>query len=290
MNKIALLSGGTSSEREVALKSSELFKEFLNKNYDFYDLPKDMDLFLENKDKYDFAIPVFHGIFGEDGMIFAFLNSLGINTCFSPFQTHSICLDKFKSNILAENIGLKIPKQFIYEGKLEIDNFPLIIKPNTGGSSLYTYKVDSLEDFNDKIKFIQKNINDDILVQEFIIGDEYSVSVVAGEVLPIMKVEKKEKEDFFDFDSKYNSLEKMQETWPKLDKNLNINLNNLSLKIYNFFKCRGFSRVDFLVNENGIYFLEVNTIPGMTKSSILPKSWLLTGRTFDELIFKIIND
>lgn len=288
MKKIVILSWWTSSEREIALKSSEFFKKNLIWEFDFYSLPEELDLFLENKNKYDLAIPVFHWEYWEDWKIFAFLNILWIKTSFSPFETHAICLNKFVTNELVWKLWVNIPKQYLYKWISEITNFPQIVKPNKWWSSMFTYKVEDKADFEDKIKIIEDNIEDDILVQEFIIADEYSVSIVWDEILPIMKLEKVNKWDFFDFDNKYSSVPKIIETWPEIELSLKNKLEENAIKIYNFFKCKWFSRVDFLVNWNEIYFLEVNTIPWMTDKSIVPKSWALTNRTNQELVEKII--
>ncbi len=288
MKKIVILSWWTSSEREIALRSAEFFKKNLIWEFDFYTLPEELDLFLENKNKYDLAVPVFHWEYWEDWKIFAFLNILWIKTSFSPFETHAICLNKFVTNELAWKLWVNIPKQYLYKWISEITNFPQIVKPNKWWSSMFTYKVEDEADFEDKIKIIEDNIEDDILVQEFISADEYSVSIVWDEILPIMKLEKVNKWDFFDFDNKYSSEPKIIETWPEIELSLKNKLEENAIKIYNFFKCEWFSRVDFLVNWNEIYFLEVNTIPWMTDKSIVPKSWALTNRTNQELVEKII--
>lgn len=289
MKKIAILSGWTSSEREVALRSAWFFRDFVKKDFDFYDFPADIEKFLENKNNYEFAIPVFHGQYWEDGKIFAFLEILLIKTTFSPYETHAICLNKFVTNELLSKLWVEVPKQFLYKWSLDIETFPLIVKPNRWWSSMYTYKVSNKEEFEEKIKIIEENTKDDILVQEFIKADEYSVSIVAGEVLPIMKVQKTI-DEFFDYENKYSDAPKIKETWPEIEPALESSLAFQAKKIYNFFNCKWYARVDFLVRWEDIYFLEVNTIPGMTTWSIVPKSWALTGRSFEELIEKIIND
>ncbi len=290
MKKIVILSGWTSSEREIALKSAEFFKKFLKKDFDFFTLPEEIDLFLENKNKYDLAIPVFHWEYWEDWKIFAFLNILWIKTSFSAFETHAICLNKFVTNELVSKLWVKVPKQYLYTWKQNLEHFPQIVKPNRWGSSMFTYKVDNKWDFEEKIKIIEENTSDDILVQEFISADEYSVSIVAWEILPIMKLEKLNKWDFFDFDNKYSSAPKIIETWPEIEQDLKNKLENYAKQIYNFFNCKWFSRVDFLVSDNNIYFLEVNTIPWMTENSIVPKSWALTGKSKEDLVETILKD
>lgn len=289
MKKIAILSGWTSSEREVALRSASFFKKYIKKDFDFYDFPVDAEKFLKNKDNYDLAIPVFHGQYWEDGKIFAFLEILWIKTTFSPYETHAICLNKYVTNELVSKLGVWVPSQFLYKWKLELENFPFIVKPNRWWSSMFTYKVSNKDEFNEKIAYIKANSLDDILVQEFIEAEEYSVSIVAGEVLPIMKVQK-EKWEFFDYENKYSDAPKIKETWPEIEPSLEATLAFQAKKIYNFFNCKWYSRVDFLVRNEDVFFLEINTIPGMTEWSIVPKSWAMTGRSFEELIDTVVDD
>ncbi len=289
MKKIAILSGWTSSERDVALRSAEFFEKYINKDFDFYDFPTDLEKFLKNKDSYDLAVPVFHWQYWEDGKIFAFLEILGIKTTFSPYETHAIWLNKYVTNELVSKLWVWVPAQFLYKWKLELENFPFIVKPNRWWSSMYTYKVENKDEFDEKIKYIKANTTDDILVQEFVEAEEYSVSIVAWEVLPIMKVQK-EKWEFFDYENKYSNSPKIKETWPEIEPSLESSLAFQAKKVYNFFNCRWYARVDFLVRWEDIFFLEINTIPGMTEWSIVPKSWAKTGRSFEELIETIINN
>ncbi len=215
---------------------------------------------------------------------------LWIKTVFSPFETHALCLNKFRTNEILKNIWINIPKQFLYKWTLEFNAFPLIVKLNRWWSSIFTYKVENECEFYEKIDFIEKNVDDDILVQEFIKAEEYSVSIVAWEILPIMKFEKKNLEDMFDYDNKYLDKPQIIETWPNIEKQLKVDLENTAKNIYKFLACRWYAIVDFLVRNNEIFFLEVNTIPGMTKTSIVPKSWSLINRDFFELVFTIVND
>lgn len=287
MRKIAILTGGTWTEVEVAKKSAKFFETYIGKEYDTYLLPQEIGKFLENYHHYELAIPVFHWAYGEDGKIFAFLDILGVPHTFSSYETHALCLNKYRTNILAAAVGLTVPQQYLYFGNHEIGVFPVIVKPNTGGSSFFTYKVSSENELKEKIQEIESHIDDDILVQEFIAGEEYSVPIVHGEVLPIMKLEKKA-DDFFDYESKYESEARIRETWPKIEENLEQRLKHAALKMYTTCKIQGFCRIDFLVKYDKVYFLEVNTIPGMTEASILPKSWKLTGRSFEELVQSLI--
>ena len=295
MQKIVILSWWTGAEIEIAKKSADFVKKYIWSEYDYYELPKQLDEFLENKNKYSLAIPVFHWDYWEDWRIFAFLDILKIPHTFSHYNAHAICLDKYKANTLVADLWIQVPEQYIlfkqdnFSQVPENLTFPLILKPNKGGSSFFTYRINSSKQLEDTLKKAREELEDDIVLQQFVIAEEYSVSVVNWEVLPIMKLEKKNKEDFFDYDSKYESEDVMKETWPEIETSLKNKLEEYTYKIYNYFELKGFSRVDFLVDWEDVFFLEVNTIPWMTEASILPKSWLNMGRKFEELLEEIIK-
>ena len=290
MKKAVILTGGPGLEREIALKSAWFFEKYIDREYDLYDLPKQIDCFLKNKDKYEFAIPVFHWEYWEDGKIFAFLDSLNIPHTFSDYKTHALCLDKQKTNTLVYQLGVKVPFQYLAETSESFpETYPVIMKPNQWGSSFHTYKINNHQEFYDSFNKTRKDLDDDILIQEFIVWDEYSVPVVDGVVLPIMKVEKENNEDLFDYESKYESEAIMKETFQEIEEKLLWKLQNDSKKIYEYFHIKGMSRIDFLVMNNEVYFLEINTIPGMTEASILPKAWNLTWKSNEELVKELIK-
>ena len=288
--KIVVLSWWPWLEREIAKKSADFVKKNLNRDFDYYELPSDLELFLENKDKYNLAIPVFHWEYWEDWKIFAFLEILWIPYTFSDYSVHSLCLDKFKTNILVSSLWINIPEQFIIDSTLEnkLNSYPVIVKPNSWWSSFHTYKVKNQDDYNNKIKIMKKELNDNILVQDFIAWDEYSVPMVSWKILPIMKLEK-EKDEFFDYEAKYENNSEIKEIFPEIENNLKSKLVSASKIIHDFFNIKSVCRIDFLVRDNEIYFLEVNTIPWMTDASILPKAWSLTGKNSTQLVTEIIN-
>ena len=152
--------------------------------------------------------------------------------------------------------------------------------------TFYTYKVNNDSELLNAIEDLKTNTSDDILIQEFIVWDEYSVPLVNWKVLPIIKLEKN-KEDFFDYSSKYEDNSKMKEIFPNIQENLKNKLISDSKIIYDFFNLKWISRIDFLVKNDKLYFLEVNTIPGLTDASILPQAWRLTWKTNEELVESI---
>ena len=167
----------------------------------------------------------------------------------------------------------------------------MIVKLNKWGSSYYTYKVNNKQELQEKIQFIHSEVSDDILIQEYILGDEYSISLVNWEILEaIMFVEKNNPEDFFDYDSKYETESGMRETFPELEKELKNKLLEFAWKIKDiFWLTKGYARIDVIVRGDKIYFLEVNTIPWSTEVSILPKAWKLSGRSLEEFVSVLLR-
>jgi D-alanine-D-alanine ligase len=290
MKKIALLSGWPGYEKEVAKRSAQFFKTNLEEPFDYYELPEQLDEFIQNKDSYELAIPVFHGEYGEDGKIFGFLEVLWIPYTFSPFDVHSLCMNKFRTNAILSLIWIQVASQYLFDGDTEkYKDFPYIVKPNHGGSSFYTHKVQNRQELEKAVQDIKNHTTDEILIQQFITWEEYSVPLVNGETLPIMKVEKKESGAVFDYTSKYEDESSMKETFPNIEAWLKERLENSSKRIFDFLWCRWVARIDYIVQDDIPYFLEVNTIPGMTAVSILPRAWNLTGKTNQQLIKEIIK-
>ncbi len=292
-----ILTWWTSLEREISIKSAKFIQKYIGEKVNIFYLPEDLDKLLEIKDKIELAIPVFHWKYGEDGCIFAFLKILGIKTAFSDFSVHALCLDKHKTDTLLRAIWIQVPNEIIVKKWEKLDEekineyikFPCILKPNNGGSSFYTYKIETFEELQEKLDFAFSEIDEDMLIWEYILWDEYSVSLVDKEVLPIMKIEKKDKTKIFDYESKYESENAMRETWPEMSEKEFREFSKIAVKIYDFLGIKWFCRIDFIKRGNEIFFLETNTIPGLTEASILPKSWEKMGRSFEDLVGKIIK-
>lgn len=292
MKKIALLTGWPGYERNIALKSAELFKKYLNEPYDTYIFPEELDNFLKNRENYKTVIPVFHGEYGEDGRIHAFLDVLWIPYVWLNYFINALCMNKREANIVASANGISIPKEHILRKWQKLDflklwfSFPMMVKSNTWGSSHYTYKVESKVDLQEKISIIQTEVQEDVLIQEYILWDEYSISVVQGEILEaIMFVEKNNPEEFFDYDAKYETESGMRETFPELEEELKNKLLEFAWNIRDiFWLSTWYARIDVIVRDGELYFLEVNTIPWSTEVSILPKAWKLSGRSLEEFV------
>lgn len=292
--KIAILTWWTWLESDIAIRSAQTFCDNINHKYDYYILPQEMDKFLANYKKYDLAIPVFHWEYGEDWLIFWLLKSLNIKYCFSDYKTHAMCMDKTITNALAKKIWLQVPKSYLIEHisqLIKIDlQYPLIAKPNSWWSSIATYKVNNYEELEKAVNNVFNITWDLAIIQEFITWTEYSVPIIGNndpEILPIMKVVLK-KSAFFDYEEKYNSDWSNEVFWD-IDETLTIRLEEDAKKVYKYLWCKWFSRAEFIANDNWVFFLEINTIPGFSNVSIFPKARKLTWRTLTQIVDKIIE-
>ncbi len=286
---IALLTGWISSERSVALRSAENLGKWIEiSGYtcDSFDLPNELLIFLENYKQYDFIVPMFHGTYGEDGQITAFLGTLGCKYASSDFSVHALCMNKYHTNLVIETIGICIPETIFLKKWESIDtdilSYPRFIKPNQWGSSVSNFIVKNPEECQYAINSITA---DDILIQSLIPGREFTVWVYKDRdwihILPMVEI--CPKNEFFDFEEKYNT-DGSNEVFKDLPENIQKPLEEMSSKIYDFLDCRWVVRIDWRYDGENIYFLEVNTIPGFTSGSLVPKMWRNAGKNEKEFI------
>ncbi|WP_024615509.1 D-alanine--D-alanine ligase [Clostridium sp. Ade.TY] len=294
--KIGVLMGGVSDERDISLMSGNEVLKYLNKDKYEEVIPiiinskKDV---IEKVNNIDFAFLALHGKFGEDGIIQAVLDTMGILYSGCNVMTSSICMNKniAKKILKAEGvytapwITVKNINEIDYN-KLEEIGYPLFIKPNNGGSSINTFFIKNKDDVKKAVLKVLKCDNE-VMIEKYIKGYEVSSFILNGEVYPTVGIKPKIGE-FFDFESKYKD-DGAEEKVIKLEKNIQNRINDMSKKIWNTLECKGYCRVDFIISNNKPYFLEVNTLPGMTSNSIIPKSAKARGISFTELLDKIIE-
>lgn len=289
--KIGVLYGGISSERDVSINSGKQIINNLNK--DKYDVK---EIILNDKkdifkcEGLDFVFIALHGSFGEDGRVQSILDTMGIKYNGCGFFTSSICMNKSIVKNVLLGFGVKMARGIVLNKKnFELDNFnlkfPVIIKPNSGGSSLGVYLCDNYDELLKNIN-IAFNYDDDILIEEFIDGEEISCGILNGEVLPIFSIIPK-KDEFFSYSSKYDNT--TIERPSKFPEDIDLGIKEIALKCYNIFSCKVYSRIDFIFKDNIPYFLEINTLPGMTEESLFPKMANCVGIGFEKLLDIIIE-
>ena len=277
--KIAVFMGGTSSEKEISLKSGEAVLESLQRQgYDAYGVVLDennqVTAFLEND--YDLAYLVLHGGNGENGKIQAVLDILGKKYTGSGVLASALTMDKNKTKQIAENIGIRVPKS--YRDLDSIERFPVIIKPVDEGSSKGLFLCNNKEEAGEALKKLRKPI-----IEDYIVGEELTVGVLNGKALGVLKIIP-QADVLYDYDSKYAKGGSIHEFPAKIEDKSYKEAMKIAEKIHKEFKMKGISRSDFILSEGKLYFLEVNSSPGMTKTSLIPDLATLQGYTFDDVV------
>jgi D-alanine-D-alanine ligase len=283
--KIAVFMGGVSSEREVSLRTGKaILESLIRQGYDAYgvDLKEDnlLTAFIENT--YDLAYLALHGEFGEDGRIQAVLDIIKKPYTGSGVTPSAIAMDKNMTKIIAEKAGIRIPRS--YRDKSEIDSYPVVVKPTTEGSSVGLYICNGIEEVE---KALDNLKGKNILIEEFVSGEELTVGVLKGEPLGVLKITPKS--GLYDYQSKYTSGMTEYEYPAMVSKDVYDEAMVFSQKIHQELGLGGVSRSDFILKDGKVYFLEVNTCPGMTETSLVPKLATLKGYSFDDLVKKIMQ-
>ncbi|MBF1201993.1 MAG: D-alanine--D-alanine ligase [Fusobacterium periodonticum] len=277
--KIAVFMGGTSSEKEISLRSGEAVLESLQRQgYDTYGVVLDennqVTAFLEND--YDLAYLVLHGGNGENGKIQAVLDILGKKYTGSGVLASALTMDKNKTKQIAENIGIRVPKS--YRDLDSIERFPVIIKPVDEGSSKGLFLCNNKEEAGEALKKLRKPI-----IEDYVVGEELTVGVLNGKALGVLKIIP-QADVLYDYDSKYAKGGSIHEFPARIEDKSYKEAMKIAERIHKEFKMKGISRSDFILSEGKLYFLEVNSSPGMTKTSLIPDLATLQGYTFDDVV------
>ncbi|WP_101772819.1 D-alanine--D-alanine ligase [Peptostreptococcus faecalis] len=294
--KIAVVYGGVSSEREVSLKSGKSIIKNLNKekySVKEYKIEKMTDAFNIDEDV-DIVLIGLHGKFGEDGAIQSILESKQIKYCGCGPLTSGILMDKnFTKTIARQNSVLTADwttvkkTEDIDYNMIEKIGYPVFIKPNSGGSSVATYFVKNKDEVEKAVSEGLK-YDDIVMIEKYVKGVEHTSFVLSGEVFPTIKITSDN--EFFDYEAKYSSTHGAKEVVTDLPKDIDDKLKDISLKCWNIFNCKGYVRIDYIVTEsNDIYLLELNTLPGMTETSLIPKSAAAKGIDYSTLLDKLIE-
>ncbi len=291
MIHVALLTGGTTAEREVALKSAQNVLKALEANFEVevFDLPNELDQFLASRSNFDVAVPVFHGRGGEDGAIQGFLETLNVPYIFSCVEAHAVGIDKVSCKVLARGAGLNTAEWIVVEAGQQIQwKHPVVVKPVDEGSSVGVIMA------RDATMLAEISpLDRAMLVEDLIEGKEFTVAVIQDEhgaiALPVIEIRSKNK--FFDFESKYDPALCDELCPAPIDENLTERLKDVALTAHNMIGARHISRTDMIVDRNGeIWFLEINTIPGLTSASLTPKAIAAAGLRLEDLLMVWIED
>jgi D-alanine-D-alanine ligase len=295
--RIAVLLGGFSAEREISLRSGGAVAKALA---EAGHLVTPIDVKDEKVREFDAAKPdvafiALHGTFGEDGGVQALLESKRIPYTGSGVQASLNAMDKFVTKELFEKAGVKTAAcDRIRKGQppeevakmLNPLGWPVVVKPRAQGSSVGVGIAKTPGEFAAALIEAFK-YGDDVLIEKFIAGREMTVGILGGQALPL--IEMRPKREFFDYAAKYQDASTEYIVNPEVTKDQVAEMQAVALKAHAALGCEGFSRVDIILHDHeGGYVLEVNSIPGMTERSLVPKAAKAAGIGFTDLCERII--
>lgn len=252
---------------------------------------------------FDVAFLALHGKFGEDGRIQALLELVNIPYTGSGVLASALCMDKAKTHGYLASFGVLSPNFLVIretdrdldEIQQKIDEmvqYPCVVKPNESGSSVGIAIVKTKDELQSALAKAFKE-DKTVLIQQLIEGREITCGVLGnsgqGECQALLPIEVIADGEFFDYNAKYSSL-KTQEICPaSLDPTMTKQVQDLSVKIHALLGCDGLSRSDFILHNGDLYFLETNTIPGLTEQSLCPKEAAAAGMSYTEFLNKLID-
>ena len=290
--KVAVILGGLSFERDVSIKTGEaVVKACKDNNYDVQAvmIDKDYKKFLPVLKKVDIVFNALHGTLGEDGTIQRWLEENNIQFTGSDSISSSLCMNKKKCKKILKSNDFLTPDWLEVNELARVDKsfLPCIVKPNAQGSTFGLTLVQREEDLNQAILNSQK-FDKNTLIEKYISGREITVGIVEKNALPIVEIFPKNK--IYDYDCKYTLGMTKYKCPTNISYHLSEKIKEDSIKIFKLLGCRGYGRIDFIIdNYNNHHFLELNTLPGMTSTSLLPIAAKAFGMSFKDLVKKIIE-
>ena len=324
---VVVLAGGLSPERDVSLASGMLISNALvEKDHsvlllDLYKGIKDDEmhlLFSNEKRNYDFTIDeeipeltkkntknligrnvikickmadivflALHGSIGENGKLQAIFDCMGIKYTGSSYEGSILAMDKILTKKILEHDNIKTPKWHLLKNvRKENIKFPVVVKPANNGSSIGVSIANNLEEFEVAIIECEK-YKDEIIIEEYIKGREFSVGILDKTALPPIEIIPKS--GFYDYKNKYQEGKTIEICPPKISQDKIKEMQQIAMKVHNALLLGAYSRIDFILDENGNFnVLEANSLPGMTKTSLLPQEALVAGITYEDLCEKIL--
>jgi len=319
---IAVLAGGNSSEFFISLKSAESIANEIDKEkFNVYTVQiKGSEWTLINnlncgliihkndfsftdrgqKEKFELIVSAIHGTPGEDGLLQAYFDMIGMPYIGSGVLASSLTFSKFYCNTFLNNFNIvNIAKSaLIRKGTttnedeiIEELGLPCFVKPNAGGSSFGITKVKKKEDLQKAIEEAFKESNE-VIIEEFIKGDEIQCGIFKTKEnefkLPLVEIIPKN--EFFDYQAKYDPNFSEEIIPARISDELTEKCQNITSELYDALNCKGIVRMDYILKDNEFWFLEANTIPGMTEESLVPQMIRKAGMTIKEVMTLLIDD
>ena len=291
--KVGVLLGGHSEERDVSLQTGKAVIracESLGYTTIPIEIESSLKPFITTLKKVDIVFIALHGGSGENGHIQQELENINIPYTGSNPMSSSLCMDKNLSKQLAKSIGVQTADWMNIISKNEIRDFidlPYVVKPNDQGSTVGLSIVHNKSEMDDALD-LAFQYGENIMIETYIEGRELTVAIIDGKPMPIVEI--KPSHEIYDYECKYTEGLSTYECPADLPAELTLKIQKDSIRLFNAFRCKGYGRVDYLLDDSGHYFfLEMNTLPGMTNTSLVPKAVASNGGSFENLIQQIIE-
>ncbi len=293
--RVAVVMGGWSAERPVSLKSGQaVLQALLRRGVDAHAVDAGRDVLQVLADgPYERVFIALHGRGGEDGVLQGGLELIGLPYTGSGVLGSALGMDKLRTKRVWQGSGLDTPDYLVMDADMSAEmaaerlGFPLMIKPAREGSSIGMHKVHDLDELRAAVNDAA-GYDDDVLAEQFIDGEEYTVSVLGGEILPAIRLETPRV--FYDYQAKYEADDTIYQCPCGLPQDVLDTLNALALRAFRAVDAAGWGRVDLMRDRQGrFWLLEVNTVPGMTDHSLVPMAAKAAGMDFDELVWRILE-
>lgn len=316
---IAIIMGGYSSEVEISLKSGQVVYQNISKEkyntYKVHILKEKWVIVNDNENefpinKHDFSAEIngkkinfdcvfnaIHGHPGEDGTILAYFDLIGLKHTSAPFYQMALTFNKRDCLSVVKQYGIKTAKSYFLNKGDHINveeiiarvGLPCFVKPNNAGSS---FGISKAKTTSEMIPAIEKAFKEDsqILIEEFLDGTEVTVAVIIykGEIKVLPMTEIVSENEFFDYEAKY--LGQSQEITPaRISNEIHEKLEKIAAHVYKILNLSGFSRSEYILVNNEPYFLEMNTVPGLTTASLIPQQAEAAGISLEELFHNAIE-
>ena len=295
--KVAVMFGGDSAEREVSLKSgAAVLAALQNQGVDAHSFdPSEQDLHKLIEQNFDRVFIVIHGRGGEDGSLQGALSFISLPFTGTNAQGSAFAMDKVRSKYLF--LGGQIPtapfavvrqsKPFDCEAILTQLNGKVMVKPANEGSSIGMSEAHSAQELQIAVEKAFE-YDKEVLIEQWITGREVTVSVLNGKALPI--IEMRTTHEFYDYDAKYLSGDTEYLCPAPLEQELTAQIQQIALDAFDMVSASGWGRVDLIIDENNQpNVLEVNTVPGMTETSLVPKAAAADGINFEQLVMSVLK-
>jgi D-alanine-D-alanine ligase len=292
---VAVLMGGSAAERDVSLKSgAAVFEALKNKGVDAIAIDvtgSPIDALAGQK--VDRVFNIIHGRGGEDGVLQAVLEVLGIPYTGSGVMASALSMDKMRTKLCWLGYGLVTPKWYLLKSANDLDvcierlGLPVMVKPANEGSSIGMSKANNRDELAKALQ-VADEFDCDIFAESWIVGKEYTVGILNGVALPVIRLETPNA--FYDYEAKYNATTTKYHCPSGLILEQEKQLQQLAVQASEVVGVKGWARVDVFIDESGQpQLIEINTVPGMTDHSLVPMAAKQAGIEFDELVWKILE-